>query len=89
MFTSDWFTVDTSMAFHIVDGFNSGDAEIFTQGSKFNDDPNTWVWKEGKAPGKDDINHVLFYFSADSLGNIWFVGSGDRLKTKWEYLSGF
>jgi len=82
VFTDDGYPVDTATSFHIFDGYGPGDAEIFTQGSKFNDDPNTWVWKEGKAPGKDDINHVLFHFSADSLGNIWFIGSGDRLKTK-------
>ncbi len=81
VFNTAGIPVDTSMAFHIIDGYDAADADIFTNGSKFNQDPNTWSWKHGKAPGKDDVNNVLFFFSNDTLGNIWFVGSGDRNKT--------
>ena len=81
VFTLAGVPVDTTTAFHIIDGYDDADANIFTGGSKFNHDPNTWVWKPGKAPAKDDINNTLFFFSNDSLGNIWFVGSGDRKKT--------
>ena len=81
VFTLAGLPVDTATAFHIIDGYDAADANIFTGGSKFNNDPNTWIWKEGKPPAKDDINNSLFFFSSDSLGNIWFVGSGDRKKT--------
>ncbi|HSG67318.1 MAG TPA: T9SS type A sorting domain-containing protein, partial [Bacteroidales bacterium] len=73
--------MDTTIAFHIWDGYDAGDADIFTAGSKFNQDPNAWAWKQGKAPGKDDISNILFYFASDSSGNIWFIGGGDRNKT--------
>jgi len=81
VFTLDGLPVDTATAFHVIDGYDADDSNIFTGGSKLNNDPNTWVWKPGKAPGKDDINNTLFFFSNDTLGNIWFVGSGDRKKT--------
>ncbi|MCK5078666.1 MAG: hypothetical protein KAR09_01915, partial [Bacteroidales bacterium] len=81
VFTLAGLPVDTATAFHIIDGYDNADFDIFTGGSKFNHDPNTWVWKPGKAPGKDDINNTLFFFSSDSLGNTWFIGSGDRKKT--------
>ena len=81
VFTLAGVPVDTTAAFHIIDGYDAADSSIFTGGSKFNHDPNTWVWKPGKAPAKDDINNTLFFFSSDSLGNLWFIGSGDRKKT--------
>ncbi len=55
--------LDSNTAFHVIDGYDAADLGIFTQGSKFNHDPNNWVWTNGKPPGKDDINHVLFFFS--------------------------
>jgi|GEM_PF-4440050 len=81
VFTLAGVPLDTSLAFHIIDGYGADDESIFTGGSKFNNDPNTWQWKQGKPPAKDDINNTLFFFSNDTLGNIWFVGSGDRKKT--------
>lgn len=81
VFTLAGLPIDSATSFHVVDGFDAADAEIFTGGSKFNQDPNDWEWKQGKAPGKDDINNFLFFFASDTLGNIWFIGSGDRNKT--------
>jgi len=81
VFTITGMPVDTLTAFHVIDGYDASDSCIFTGGSKFNQDPNSWVWKTGKPPAKDDMNNVLFFFSSDTLGNIWFVGSGDRKKT--------
>ena len=80
MFDLAGMPMDTLTSFHIIDGFDANDANIFTGGSKFMMDPNNWVWKQGKPPGKDDINNILFFFSSDTLGNIWFVGAGDRKK---------
>lgn len=81
VFISAGLPVDSTVSFHLIDGYDSTDVNVFTGGSKLSHDPNTWVWKPGKAPGKDDINNALFFFADDSLGNIWFVGSGDRKKT--------
>ena len=81
VFTLAGVPVDTIEAYHIIDGYDAADSSIFTGGSKFNNDPNTWMWKLGKPPGKDDIDNAMFFFSSDSLGNIWFIGSGDRKKT--------
>ena len=81
VFMADGTPLDTAIAFHILDGFDAADGEIFTDGSKFNMDPINWIWKPGKAPGKDDINNILFLFASDSSGNIWFIGGGDRNKT--------
>ncbi len=82
VFTLTGLPLDTLTAFHIIDEYDAADMNIFTEGSKFNMDPNDWVWKSGKPTAKDDMNHVLFFFSSDSLGNIWFVGAGDRKKPK-------
>jgi large repetitive protein len=81
VFTLAGVPVDTATAFHIIDGYGASDATEFTGGSKFNNNPNTWQWKTGNPPPKDDMNNSLFFFSSDSLGNIWFVGSGDRKST--------
>lgn len=82
VFDASGMPLDTLTAFHILDGFDSADGSIFTEGSKFNMDPNDWVWMPGKPAAKTDINHAMFYFASDSLGNIWFVGSGDRKRAK-------
>ncbi|MDT8394258.1 MAG: T9SS type A sorting domain-containing protein [Bacteroidales bacterium] len=74
--------LDTLTSFHVIDGYDNADANIFTNGSKFNMDPNNWAWRDGKPPAKDDLNHILFFFSGDSLGNIWFIGAGDRKRAK-------
>jgi hypothetical protein len=72
-------------AFHIIDGYGGApqspnpDVDVFTQGSKFNQDPNSWHWTSGKPPQKDDMNNALFHVTEDAQGHSWFVGSGDRL----------
>jgi len=78
VFTSAGLPVDTATSFHLLDGYDMADAGIFTGGSKFNNNPNTWKWKSGKPVAKDDIHHSLFFFASDAAGNLWFTGSGDR-----------
>jgi hypothetical protein len=70
--------IDPTTAFHIVDEYDLSDQTIFTQGSKFNDDPNTWHWTTGAPTGKDDVNNALFHFATDPEGHTWFMGGGDR-----------
>jgi hypothetical protein len=74
--------IGTEPAFHLIDVYgNSGD-DVFRQGSKFSDDPNTWHWKAQSAPDKNDINNALFHFSTDANNHIWFMGGGDRYSGK-------
>jgi hypothetical protein len=82
VFTIAGLPIDNTTAFHVIDGYDNADMNTFSGGSKLNDDPNTWTWKTGKPPAKDDMNHILFFFSSDVMGNIWFVGAGDRKKVQ-------
>ncbi len=70
--------MDPTTAFHIIDGVNNGDQNIFTQGSAFNDNPGSWHWTTGSTPNKDDMNNALFHFAHDAEGHTWFMGGGDR-----------
>jgi hypothetical protein len=70
--------IDPMTAFHVIDGYGNADQNIFTQGSKFNDNPNDWHWTTGAPTGKDDINHALFHFATDPEGHTWLMGGSDR-----------
>ncbi|HQR33230.1 MAG TPA: hypothetical protein PLK30_10850, partial [Blastocatellia bacterium] len=72
--------VDPTKTFRIVDLYNSQSDDIFTGGSKVNDNPNTnWNWATGKPTAKDDINNALLHVSMDANNHLWFVVGGDRL----------
>jgi len=64
----------------IIDDYNSKSDLIF-QGSKFNDNPNTWSWTTGKASSKNDINNAIFHLDNDDSNNTWLMVGGDRLST--------
>ena len=36
----------------VRDLYNTGADNVFTGGSKYNDDPNTWIWANSNATGK-------------------------------------
>ena len=61
----------------IRDNYNGND-NIF-QSSKFNDDPNTWIWKIGSSSNKNDINNTLFHLATDNNNNTWLIVASDRL----------
>jgi uncharacterized repeat protein (TIGR01451 family) len=72
--------VDATKTFHSLDLFDSQNDNIFTGGSKVNDNPNTmWNWTLGKPTAKDDIHNGLLHLSTDANGHLWFVVGGDRL----------
>jgi uncharacterized repeat protein (TIGR01451 family) len=72
--------VDATKTFHPLDLFDSQNDNIFTGGSKVNDNPNTmWNWTLGKPTAKDDIHNGLLHLSTDANGHLWFVVGGDRL----------
>jgi hypothetical protein len=68
--------------FHFIDPYDSSGSDIiFTGGSKWADNPNTWVWTTGKPSSKTDINNVLLHLATDELGHTWAVISADRAST--------
>ncbi len=67
--------------FHFIDPYDSTSDFIFTGGSKWADNPNTWVWSTGKPSSKTDINNVLLHLASDDMGHIWAVISADRAST--------
>jgi hypothetical protein len=69
----------TATTFHIRDPYSSASDNVFSSGSRVNDDPNTYTWKSGRAKGRMDINNVYVHFSTDSNGHLWIILSVDRL----------
>jgi len=63
----------------IHDNYDGND--MIFQGSKFNQDPGTWVWTVGKANSKNDINNVLWHMSKDVNDDMWIILGSDRFTT--------
>ncbi|WP_033411878.1 hypothetical protein [Segetibacter koreensis] len=63
------------------DPYNSSSDIIFTQGSKFDYNPNNWAWTTGAPPNKDDINNAMYLVTKGTNGNDWLIMGGDRLST--------
>ena len=66
--------------FHFVDPYNGNDS-VFSGGTKWTDDPNTWKWTTSKASAKTDINNVLLNINSDTNGHVWLMIAGDRRNT--------
>jgi predicted membrane protein len=65
-----------------IDGYKSGPQDlIFSTGSKFNDNPNTWTWAAADAGGKGDINNVLYHIGNTSTNEQYMIVAGDRKET--------
>ncbi|NSW46183.1 MAG: SprB repeat-containing protein, partial [Bacteroidales bacterium] len=71
--------LDPFNTLYIIDDFNGND-DIY-QSSKFNENPNTWVWTTGAASNKNDINKTLFHLATDVNNNTWLIVASDRLST--------
>jgi len=68
----------------VKDTANSSLDNIFTQGSKFNGNPNGYHWTSSSAPDKNDINNALYHLTASSIANnndAWIMIGGDRYST--------
>ena len=65
--------------FHISDGYNGVNDDVFSGSNKVNDDPGTYLWKVGSVPQKDDVNNALFFLGTDAAGEPWAGVAGDRL----------
>src|ERR1051326_1481467 len=54
--------------------------ERFVQGSKFNDNPNTWGWDRNAPPNKNDVQNIPVMLTSGPTG-VWLTAGGDRLAT--------
>jgi len=80
---ADGTPLDPTTTFHFIDPYNDRTNDlIFTGGSKWTDDPNTWVWTVGKPSSKADINNLVFHMTSDQAGHTWLVLSADRASTQ-------
>ncbi len=77
--TNTGIPVDPTKTYHSLDGYGGADLTVFGAASqKVSDNPNTYTWKAGSVPPKDDINNALFSWLVDGSGNIWVMVAGDR-----------
>ena len=72
---------DPTKIFHVVDGIKKADASVFAKSDKVFHDPNTYNWKGGSVPQKDDMENCNFYLFQDASGDLWGAMSGDRRAT--------
>jgi len=63
---------------HVRDLIGNADLDVFDGSNKVFANPNTYKWKAGSAPQKDDIQNGLVYFTDDGTGNHWMRLAGDR-----------
>ena len=62
----------------VRDLYNVNNENVFTAGSKANDDPSTWTWALSSATGKGDINNVMYHIARD-------VNNDDHVVESWTY----
>ncbi len=63
---------------HVLDLTGNSDLNTFAESDKVSHDPNTYDWKAGSVPQKDDIQNGLIYLTSDASGNLWAIMAGDR-----------
>src|SRR5688572_21519760 len=69
---------DPQATVHVLDGIEAADANVFDGSNKVFANPNTYKWKAGSVPQKDDIQNGLVHFSEDNAGDHWMRIAGDR-----------
>ena len=80
VFNNNGLPVDPTRTIRISDPYNTNTDNIF-QGSKANENPNSWKWTTGKAGGKGDINNVLLHITEDASNDQWLMVASDRFVT--------
>ncbi len=71
--------VDATNTFHRIDLTGNNDLDVFAESDKVFHDPNTYNWKAGSVPQKDDIQNGLIHISVHPItGDLWVVMAGDR-----------
>ena len=89
IFNLNGTVIDPNMSFFLQDGWKNGpvDETVFATSNSINDDPNTYQWKRGDAPQKNEIQNVGIHFTYGSpaLGgnsnDLWCLFAGDRWVT--------
>ncbi|MBI4719715.1 MAG: hypothetical protein HY770_00460, partial [Chitinivibrionia bacterium] len=69
---------DPTMTFHVLDLTGNADLDVFAESDKVFHDPNTYDWKGGSVPQKDDIQNGLLHIFTDAEGDLWIAMAGDR-----------
>ena len=89
IFNIDGTIIDPTMTYFQQDGWKQGavDETVFATSNTINDDPNTFDWKRGDAPQKNEIQNVAVHFTyGDSNqganpNDLWCLFAGDRWVT--------
>ncbi|GAB2533788.1 T9SS type A sorting domain-containing protein [Rufibacter soli] len=81
VFNNDGTILDGLNADLKRDPYNSASDIIFTEGSKFNANPNSWAWTASSAPDKNDINNAMYLVTKGTNNDDWLIVGGDRLST--------
>ncbi|MCJ7759282.1 MAG: hypothetical protein MUP24_14180, partial [Gillisia sp.] len=72
---------DPSITQHFTDIYNSSTDNVFSQGSKSNDEPENWNWTTKNAGDKGDIANAFYHIASDIDDEQWIIVGGDRLTT--------
>uniref|UniRef100_UPI0004797F84 DUF7507 domain-containing protein n=1 Tax=Algoriphagus mannitolivorans TaxID=226504 RepID=UPI0004797F84 len=84
VFLSNGTALDPETSFWSRDGYKGSSLiqeRIFTQGTKSNDNPNSWVWGTGDAGGKGDLGNAFLHIGTSQQNDTWLVVGADRLVT--------
>ncbi|NND62739.1 MAG: hypothetical protein HKN48_06050, partial [Flavobacteriaceae bacterium] len=74
--------IDPNSTHLVRDLYDVNNENVFTGGSKANDDPNTWSWSFSSATGKGDIHNALYHLGRDNINNDeWIIIGSDRRTT--------
>ncbi|MCH7785834.1 MAG: hypothetical protein IIB06_10540, partial [Bacteroidetes bacterium] len=74
--------VNTNTTLFVEDLFDTGADNVFTGGSKFFHDPNTWTWTNSSAGGKGDIHNAMYHLAKHNItGDEWIIIASDRRTT--------
>src|SRR5574341_1360734 len=71
--------IDATNTFHRIDSTGNNDLDVFAESDKVFHNPNTYNWKAGSVPQKDDIQNGLIHIQIHPLtGDLWVTMAGDR-----------
>jgi hypothetical protein len=62
----------------VRDSYNTNTDNVFTGGSKANNNPLDWTWSNSPATGKGDIHNAMYHISSDIYNNEWVFVPSDR-----------
>lgn len=78
---NDGTPVNPSTTGLVRDSYNTNTDNVFTGGSKANDNPLDWTWSNSPATGKGDIHNAMYHISTDASNDEWVFVASDRRTT--------